>query len=69
MRIVSAPAFRRVRVGVGVDSDAWTRVYLTRPLEPLLPPFQQRLAAVFAELIETLEPLRRAAMEALRTGG
>lgn len=43
----------------------WTRVYLTRPLARLGPEEQARLATTFAELIETLEPIRREAVEAV----
>ena len=40
----------------------WTRLYLTVPFEPLLPPFQAALADQYARTIELLEPLRREAV-------
>src|SRR5712692_921119 len=60
--------FLKEILGNGLEAEpwdkGWTRVYLTRPLTRLDPDEQAELATVFAELIETLEPLRREAIEA-----
>ena len=60
--------FLKEVLGTGLEAEpwdkGWTRVYLTRPLTRLDPDEQADLAAVFAKLIETLEPLRREAIEA-----
>jgi hypothetical protein len=60
--------FLKEVLGTGLEAEpwdkGWTRVYLTRPLTRLDPDEQADLATVFAELIETLEPLRREAIEA-----
>jgi hypothetical protein len=59
--------FLKASLGDGLEAEpwdkGWTRVYLTLPLEPLLPDYRGRVAARFAELIETLEPLRQGAAE------
>jgi hypothetical protein len=55
-------------LGDGIEAEpwdkGWTRVYLTQPLARLGPEEQGRLATAFARLIETLEPIRREAIEA-----
>ena len=61
--------FLKAVLGDGLEAEpwdkGWTRVYLTRPLARLLPEEQAPLATTFAELIETLEPIRRDAVEAI----
>ena len=42
----------------------WTRLYISYPLERLGRDEQTRLAAAFAAFTETLEPIRRDAIEA-----
>jgi hypothetical protein len=60
-------AFLKAALGEGLEAEpwdkGWTRVYQVLPLEPLLPDFRARLAEHFALFIETLEPVRRAAVE------
>jgi hypothetical protein len=55
-------------VGQGLEAEpwdkGWTRVYLSYPLEYLGAQEQRDLAAAFASFIETLEPIRREAVEA-----
>jgi hypothetical protein len=59
--------FLKAALGDGLEAEpwdkGWCRVYLTLPLEPLLPDYQARLAEQFALLVETLEPLRRDAVQ------
>jgi len=59
--------FLKEVLGTGLEAGpwdkGWTRVYLTRPLTRLDPAEQADLATAFAELIETLEPLRREAID------
>ena len=59
--------FLKEVLGTGLEAEpwdkGWTRVYLTRPLTRLDPDEQADKATVFAELSETLEPLRREAIE------
>ncbi len=61
--------FIKAALSDGVEAEpwdkGWTRVYHTLPLEPLLPDFQARLAEHFALFVETLEPLRRDAVQML----
>src|SRR5262249_4736147 len=59
--------FLKAALGDGLEAEpwdkGWCRVYLTLPLEPLLPKYQARLAEQFALLVETLEPLRPDAVQ------
>ena len=61
--------FLKAALGDSLEAEpwdkGWTRVYLTRPLARLVPEEQARLATSFAELIQTLEPIRRDAVEAV----
>jgi hypothetical protein len=60
--------FLKEVLGTGLEAElwdkGWTRIYLTRALPRLDPDGQADLATAFAELIETLEPLRREATDA-----
>jgi hypothetical protein len=60
--------FLKQALGEGIEAEpwdkGWARVYLTQPLTRLGPAEQARLARAFATLIETLEPIRREAIEA-----
>jgi hypothetical protein len=60
--------FLKEVLGNGLEAEpwdkGWTRVYLTRPLTRLDAGTQAQLATAFAQLIETLEPLRREAIDA-----
>lgn len=60
--------FLKEALGEGIEAEpwdkGWTRVYLTRPLDRLGPEEQAHLAQAFAALVETLEPIRREAIEA-----
>jgi hypothetical protein len=58
--------FLKAALGNGIEAElwdkGWTRVYLTRSIDRLDPAEQSQLAQAFAELIETLEPLRQDAI-------
>jgi hypothetical protein len=60
--------FIKATLGAGVEAEpwdkGWTRLYMTRPIGRLGPDEQTVLAAIFAEFIETLDPLRREAVAA-----
>jgi hypothetical protein len=59
--------FLKAMLGDGLEAElwdkGWTRVYLTRKLALLAPAEQAPLASQFARFIETVEPLRQAALE------
>jgi len=61
--------FLKEALGEGIEAEpwdrGWTRIYLTHPLDRLGPAEQARLASRFASLIETLEPIRREAIQAI----
>ncbi len=65
--------FLKAALGERLEAEpwdkGWTRVYLTLPLEALLPDFQQRVASYLAEFVETLEPILRDAAESVRGMG
>ena len=64
--------FLKAALGEGLEAEpwdkGWTRLYQVLPLEPLLSDFRARLAEHFARFIETLEPVRQAAVEFAPTG-
>lgn len=55
-------------IGQGLEPElwdkGWTRLYIIRPLERLGAEEQAKLGDAFATFIETLEPIRREAVEA-----
>jgi hypothetical protein len=59
--------YLKAALGDGLEAEAWdkgwTRLYYVLPLGPLLPDFQARLGERFAQFIQTLEPVRQAAVE------
>jgi hypothetical protein len=64
--------FLKEALGQGLEAEpwdkGWTRLYLSYPLGRQGPDEQVRLAAAFAVFIETLDPLRREAVEATPPG-
>jgi len=60
--------FLKTVLGNGLEAEpwdkGWTRVYLTVPLTRLDSGAQADLAVAFCELIETLDPFRREAVDA-----
>lgn len=60
--------FLKTVLGNGLEAEpwdkGWTRVYLTLPLTRLDSSAQTDLALAFCELIETLDPFRREAIDA-----
>jgi hypothetical protein len=64
--------FLKAALGDGIEAEpwdkGWTRLYHVLPLESLLPDFQAHLAERFAHFIQTLEPVRQAAVEFALTG-
>lgn len=60
--------FLKEALGQSLEAEpwdkGWTRLYITYPLERLSPDAAAHLAEVFATFIETLEPVRRDAVEA-----
>jgi hypothetical protein len=60
--------FLKTVLGTGLEAEpwdkGWTRVYLTLPVTRLDAGAQAELAMAFGELIETLEPFRREAVDA-----
>jgi len=60
--------FLKEALGHGLEAEpwdkGWTRLYISYPLERLSSDEQTQLAAAFAAFIETLEPIRRDAIEA-----
>ena len=61
--------FLKDALGQGLEAEpwdkGWTRLYISYPLERLDSATQTRFAEAFATFIETLEPLRREATEAM----
>ena len=60
--------FLKTVLGNGLEAEpwdkGWTRVYLTRPLTRLDAAAQAELPIAFGDLVETLEPFRREALDA-----
>lgn len=60
--------FLKEALGQGLEAEpwdkGWTRLYITYPLERLGPDEVVRISGAFATFVQTLEPIRREAVEA-----
>lgn len=60
--------FLKEALGQGLEAEpwdkGWTRLYITHPLDRFGPDEVARISGAFALFVETLEPIRREAVEA-----